>query len=608
MGHSTFASIFQATAARAPDAVAVRTRHDEVRWTWGEYNRRVRALAAGFSRLGVQRGETVALMLTNRPEFHVADAAAMHLGAVPWSIYNSYPTEQIAHLLADADTNVVVTEQAMLATVQKAAAAAMVEHVVVVDGEACDGAIALADVATAGDPSFDFEAQWRAVQPQDLLTVIYTSGTTGPPKGVQLTHASVLAAIEAFIDVWRLPDEGRFVSWLPMAHIAERLVTQYAPMVLGSAVTTCPDGREIAAYLPDVRPSYFFSVPRIWEKLKARLDAELAAEPDPERRRFVEEALNVGRRRVRALQAAGAVPASLQAEYERADQEVLAGLRHRLGLDRAALGVTGAAPCPYEVIEFFHAIGIHLAEVYGLSEASGVGTHNRVGHERIGTVGPPMAGVELALADDGEVLMRGAAIMAGYRNRPDATTEAIDADGWLHTGDVGSVDREGFLRIVDRKKELIINAAGKNMSPANIEAALKASSELIDQAVAIGDRRPYNVALITLEPIAARLFARDRGITAASTAELAGEAAVIEELARAVSRANDRLARVEQIKRFRLIADEWEPGGDELTPTHKLKRRQIVAKYAEQIEAIYATEDDAAHRVGGEAVYADEST
>jgi long-subunit acyl-CoA synthetase (AMP-forming) len=590
LGHCTFASIFQSTAGRVPNAVALRTRHDEVRWTWGEYNSRVRALAAGFSGLGVERGATVALMMTNRPEFHVADAAAMHLGAVPWSIYNSYPTEQIAHLLGDAGTNVVVTEQAMLPTLRKAAAAAKVEHVVVVDGEACDGVISLADVAAAADPWFDFAARWGAVQPQDLLTIIYTSGTTGPPKGVQLTHANVMAAIEAFIDVWRLPDEGRFVSWLPMAHIAERLVTQYAPMVLGSMVTTCPDGREIAAYLPEVRPSYFFSVPRIWEKLKARLDAELAGEPDPERRRSVERALDVGRRRVRALQAGGTVPGALEAEFERADQAVLGGLRHHLGLDRAVLGVTGAAPCPYEVIEFFHAIGIHLAEVYGLSEASGVGTHNRVGQERIGTVGPPMAGVELRLADDGEVLIRGAAIMAGYRNRPDATAEAIDGDGWLHTGDVGSVDEEGFLRIVDRKKELIINAAGKNMSPANIEAALKTSSELIDQAVAIGDRRPYNVALITLEPMAVRQFAHDRGISATSAADLAWEAAVIEEVARGVKRANERLARVEQIKRFRVIADEWEPGSDELTPTHKLKRRQIVAKYADQIEAIYTSE------------------
>jgi long-subunit acyl-CoA synthetase (AMP-forming) len=274
-------------------------------------------------------------------------------------------------------------------------------------------------------------------------------------------------------------------------------------------------------------------------------------------------------------------------EYGRAEREVLADLRSRIGLDHVRLGVTGAAPCPYEVIEFFHAIGIHLCEVYGLSEATGAGTHNRIGHEKIGTVGQPMPGMELRLAPDGEVLLRGAVITPGYRNRPEATAETIDGDGWLHTGDVGRLDGDGFLTIVDRKKELIINAAGKNMSPVNIEAALETASELIDQAVAIGDRRPYNTALITLEPGAARQFARRHGLRSDSTAALAREPAVLEEVARGVERANARLARVEQIKRFAVIEAEWEPGGDELTPTQKLRRRQIAEKYARRIEAMY---------------------
>jgi long-chain acyl-CoA synthetase len=585
--HSNFASIFQATAARKGEAVALRTRNDEVRLTWAEYSCSVCELAAGLAALGVERGSTVALMMTNRPEFHVVDTAVFHLGGVPWSIYNTYPAEQIAYLLSDADTNVVVTERATLASVREAAAAGGVDHVIVVDGEALDGVMSLQDVAGAGDPSFDFDAVWRAAQPQDLLTIIYTSGTTGPPKGVQLTHANVMAAIASFIEVWGLQDEGRFLSWLPMAHIAERLVTHYAPMVLGSIVTTCPNGREIAAYLPEVRPSYFFSVPRIWEKLKSAVDTELAAERDSERRRNVEWALDVGRRRVRALQNGDVEPEGLAEEYGRADEEVLGDLRRRLGLDRASLGVTGAAPCPYEVIEFFHAIGIHLAEVYGLSEATGAGTHNRIGREKIGTVGPPMPGIEVRLAKDGEVLMRGPVIMAGYRNRPEETAEAIDPDGWLHTGDIGQLDGDGFLKIVDRKKELIISSAGKNMSPVNIEAALKTSSELIDQAVAVGDRRPYNIALITLEPAAARQFALNHGLSATSTAALAREEAVIEEVARGVERANRRLARVEQIKQFQVLHVEWEPGGDELTPTQKLKRRNIAEKYAEQIDAIY---------------------
>ena len=583
MPESTLASVFQATAARKGEAVALRSPGDETTMTWAEYAGDVRAIAAGLSGLGAEHGSTVALMLTNRAEFHVVDTAAFHLGAVPWSIYNTYPSEQIAHLLGDAGTNVVVTEQALLPVLRDAATAAGVEHVVVVDGDAPQGVMGLEDLRSAGDAGFDFEAAWSALEPGDLATIIYTSGTTGPPKGVQLTHANVSAAIASFVEVWGLPDEGRFVSWLPMAHIAERLVTHYAPMFLGSIVTTCPVPREIADYLPGVRPSYFFAVPRIWEKLKSRVDTELAAERDPQRRHAIETALAAGRRRIQARQRGEATY-----ELSGADEEVLAGLRLGLGLDRAVLGVTGAAPCSYEVIEFFHAIGVSLAEVYGMSEATGVGTHNRVGHEKIGTVGPPMPGMEIRIADDGEVLMRGPAVMAGYRNRPEETAQAVDPDGWLHSGDIGAVDADGFLTIVDRKKELIINSAGKNMSPVNIEAALKTSTPLIDQAVAVGDRKPYNVALITLEPGAARQFAHDRGIRSESTAALAEEPAIIEEVARGVALANERLARVEQIKRFKVIAAEWEPGGDELTPTQKLRRRPIAEKYAGDIEALYS--------------------
>jgi long-subunit acyl-CoA synthetase (AMP-forming) len=580
--------VFQDTAARSGDAVAIRSRHDEVRVTWAEYRDGVRDVAAGLAALGVERGTTVALMMSNRAEFHLADTAAFHLGGVPWSIYNTYPAEQITHLLRDAAARVAITEQALLPTLREAAAAAGVEHVVVVDGDAPDGVMPWDELRSGGDAAFDFDAAWRAVEPADLATIIYTSGTTGPPKGVELTHANVAAAIASFVEMWGLPDAGNFVSWLPMAHIAERLVTHYAPMFLGSTITTCAVPREIASYLPEVRPSYFFAVPRIWEKLKSAVDTELAAERDPDARRAVEDALDVGRRRVQALQSGQGVPAGLAAEYARADERVLAGLRRRLGLDRAVLGVTGAAPCPFEVIEFFHAIGIHLAEVYGMSEASGAGTHNPVGRERIGTVGPPMPGVEVRLAADGEVLLRGSVIMAGYRNRPEETAQAVDSEGWLQSGDIGTIDEDGFLTIIDRKKELIINSAGKNMSPVNIEAALKTSTTLIDQAIAIGDRRPYNVALITLEPAAALQFARDHGISSTSTRALAREPVILDEVARGVARANERLARVEQIKSFKVLPAEWEPGGDELTPTQKLRRRPIAEKYSAEIDALYA--------------------
>ncbi len=429
----------------------------------------------------------------------------------------------------------------------------------------------------AGSPDFDFESAWRAVGADDLLTLIYTSGTTGPPKGVQLTHENLLSAVRGFDDVIAFPDEGRVISWLPMAHIAERACSHYLPMVLGFATTCCQDPRQVVAYLPEVRPTWFFAVPRIWEKLKAAIEAGVAAEQDEERKKATQWALDVGLRKVRADQAGEELSEELKAEHAKADELVLSKIRGRLGLDEVESVNVGAAPTPREVIEFFHAIGVPLAELWGMSETCGYGTCNPPDRIKIGTVGPVSPGAEIKLADDGEVLMRGPMIMAGYRNQEEQTREAIDEAGWLHTGDVGEFDEDGYLKIVDRKKELIINAAGKNMSPANIEAKVKASSPLIGQAVAIGDMRPYNVALITLDPDVAPAFIQQNG-----------EDAVQPEIERGIAAANEQLARVEQIKRFKLLPVEWEPGGEELTPTMKLKRKPISAKYATEIEELYS--------------------
>jgi long-subunit acyl-CoA synthetase (AMP-forming) len=293
-------------------------------------------------------------------------------------------------------------------------------------------------------------------------------------------------------------------------------------------------------------------------------------------------------KKVRAEQAAGLVPPELALEYSKADEEVLSDLRARIGLDQVESVNVGAAPTPRQVIEFFHAIGIELAELWGMSETSGAGTTNRPGEVRIGTVGPAAPGIELKLADDGEVLVRGGVVMPGYRIDPEKTAETIDEEGWIHTGDVGELDDDGFLTIIDRKKEIIINSAGKNMSPANIEAKLKTASPLIGQVCAVGDDRPYNIALIVLDPDAAPVFAAQEGIEDTSLDSLANEPAILEEVAAAVERGNAELARVEQIKRFKLLPAEWQPGGDELTPTMKLKRRPIERKYAAEIEEMYA--------------------
>ena len=584
---STVCGAFQVTAAEFADRVALRTKGDEMSMTWAEYAAKVREVAAGLQALGLKRGDTIALMLDNRPEFHWVDAAAMHLGATPFSVYNTYSAEQIEYLVADAQNAMFVTEQAYLDTVTKVKeAGGSVEHVVSVDGG--DGATALADVVAQGDTGFDFDAAWRAVGPDDVLTLIYTSGTTGPPKGVQLTHSNVLAAGRAFDQTLKFPDGARVVSYLPMAHIAERSCTHYLPMELGFSTTCCPDPRQVVAYLPDVRPNWFFSVPRIYEKLKAAIEAGIAHEQDPQRKQAAEQAIATGLRKVRAEQAGDPVPDDLAREYAEADAAVLSKLRERLGLDQLEALNVGAAPTPREVIEFFHALGLPLAELWGMSETCGAGCRNRPGHIKIGTVGQPAPGTDMKLDSDGEVLIKAGYVMAAYRNLPDRTAETFTDDGYLRTGDIGEFDEDGFLRIVDRKKELIINAAGKNMSPANIEAKLKTSSQLIGQAVCIGDGRSYNVALITLDPDVAPYFAQQNGIEDASLDALARSEAVRDAVAAGVDRANEQLARVEQIKRFTILPADWAPGGDELTPTMKLKRKPIAAKYGDEIEALYA--------------------
>ncbi|HET8820305.1 MAG TPA: long-chain fatty acid--CoA ligase [Thermoleophilaceae bacterium] len=551
---STVAEAFQATAQAHPDRVALRTKGDEFSITWAEYAEKVRQTAAGLAGLGLERGQTMAVMLTNRPEFHWFDAAALHLGATPFSLYNTYTSEQIQYQVEDAGAKILVTEEALA---DRAEGVKGVDHVVIVERD---------DLAEA---DLDFDAAWRAVQPDDLLTLIYTSGTTGPPKGVQLTHANLVAGINGFDQVIEFPNEGRVVSWLPMAHIAERACSHYLPMFVGFSTTCCPDPRQVVAYLPEVRPSWFFAVPRIWEKLKAAIEAGIEAEQDAAKKQATQWALDLGLRKVRGEDVS-------EDEHAKADELVLSKIRARLGLDQVESVNVGAAPTPREVIEFFHAIGIPLAELWGMSETSGYGTCNPPEKIKIGTVGPPSPGAEIKLADDGEVLVRGEFIMTGYRNQPEKTAEAVDEDGWLHTGDIGEFDEDGYLRLVDRKKELIINAAGKNMSPANIEAKLKASSPVIGQAIAIGDGRPYNVALITLDPDVAPAFEQQQG-----------RDALLAEVERGVEAANEQLARVEQIKKFKLLDEEWQPGGDELTPTMKLKRKPINEKYEDEIEALY---------------------
>jgi len=583
---STFIQAFHGVAAGVPDREAIRDFEGTASYTWGQVRERADAIAGGLAKLGVGRGDTVALMLSNRPEFNLTDLGVMTTGAAPFSIYQTLPPEAIEYVVGDAGARVAIIERAFYESFMKARQNLdQLEHVIVIDGEGEDGTLTLAEVE-GSNPGFDVEASVAAMQAEDLITLIYTSGTTGPPKGVQLSHANLMASAELFDQVIQIPDGARVISWLPTAHIAERAANYYLPLAFGGTITTLGNPRNIIQALPQVKPHFFFAVPRIWEKMKAGIETQLEGLPD-EQRELAQKAIAAGVQKVRLEQAGQPVPKELAEVCARADEELFSKLRGLLGLEGAASINTGAAPTPVAVLEFFHAIGLELSEIWGMSETTGAGTSNPRGKVRLGTVGPPAPGVEIKLDHDGEILIRGDIIMQGYRNLPEKTRETFTDDGFLRTGDIGQFDEEGYLKIIDRKKEIIINAAGKNMSPSNIESKLKGASPFIGQACAIGDARSYNTALLVLDADYVPNWAKQHDASDDSLAALAENEDVIAQVQAGVDRANEQLARVEQIKKFHIVKGDWLPGADELTPTMKLKRKPIAEKYAREIEGMY---------------------
>jgi long-chain acyl-CoA synthetase len=577
----------------------------EGRWhhlSWAQYRQRVAEVAMGLARLGVGRGDFVALMLRNRPEHVIADLAAVHLGATAVSLYNTLAPEQVGYIAGHCGAKVAVVEDrafmerwekvrtdlpALRRVVLLADADAFAGHdrVLSWDDLVGQGRQALAEAPEA------FDAAWRRVEPDDPATLIYTSGTTGPPKGVVITHRNALWT-SASVERWSGDDEqaggARYLSYLPLAHSFERLSGHYNALYGAYHVHFCPEVPQVMRYLPEVRPFSFVAVPRLWEKAYAGINAALAAEPDPRRRRLALRAVEAGRRAVRLRLDGRPLPPGLRLRLALLDRLVLARIRRRIGLDACRLAVSGAAPIAPEVLEFFLALGLNMVEGYGLTENTAGAFATPPERPRPGTVGPPLPGVEVRLADDGEVLLRGGNVTAGYYKDPERTAEAFDPDGWLHTGDVGQLDGEGFLRIVDRKRELIVTAGGKNVSPANLENLLK-RHPLVGQACVVGDRRPYLAALVVLDPEAAAAWAGRNGLPeGTSPAELSRDRRVLAEVQRAVDDANQHVSQAEGIKRFALLPAEWTVDGDELTPTLKLKRRVVQQKYAAQIDALYA--------------------
>jgi len=594
----TLCDLLAEHAAGHGDAPAMSWKRDGAWQTlsWREYRERVAEVAMGLAGLGVGKGDFVAIMATNRPEHVLADQGAVHAGATPTSFYFTLAPEQIQYVAGHCEAKVAVLEDRdMLKRWQDIRDGLPgLQHLVVLDGAqdgdgpgvlGWDELVARGRDALAADRSA-FEDLRGRVGPEDNATLLYTSGTTGPPKGVLLTHHNLLFECTALDRLTGLSPEGSSVSYLPLAHIAERVLSIYGPLTMRTHIWFCPEPTQAVEYVREARPTLFFGVPRVWEKVRAGIQAKLAAEENERKRKIAQRAVETGLEVVRRTQRGERVPVGLRARHAVLERLVLAKIRQAIGLDRCSFASSAASPLAVDVAEFFAALGLPLVEVYGMTETTGVATGNRPGKVKIGTVGPPLAGVEVRLADDGEVLVRGPVNTLGYFRQPEATAELIDSEGWLHTGDVGELDDDGYLKIVDRKKELIITSSGKNLSPANIEGLLK-EHPLIGQVLVYGDDRPYVVALIVLDHELAPGWAARNGLAGDDLAALAAHEQVLAEVQLAVEAANQRLARIEQVKRFEILPVEWTAESEELTPTLKVRRRIVHAKYAERIEALY---------------------
>jgi long-subunit acyl-CoA synthetase (AMP-forming) len=589
----TVCSLFADLARDHGDDVAIKWRDPEgwQQMTWREYRERVKALTVGLLNLGCGPGQFGVIMCRNRPEHVIADHAIVHTGAAGVSLYNTLAPEQVRYIVGHCEATIAFVEDLdFLARFEQVRdQLPKLEHIVLMEGEAA-GTIAWTKLIADGeeaarrDPEA-FDRSWSRITPGDLVSLIYTSGTTGPPKGVMYSHANVAWTLESRDRI--IPFDGmRLISYLPLSHIAERFTSHWGPLTSRSVVYYLPDMAKLVPTMIEVKPQVFVGVPRVWEKFAAAIHAGVTQDTDPARRQAVEGVLAAGGQLFQAEQRGQTLPLELQAKRE-GIAPVQKAIQAKLGLEECAMAITSTAPISMDVHEFFGSIGLPLVEVWGMSELTGPSTVDPPGALRSGTVGVAFPGQELRLAEDGEILVRGGNVMVGYYKEPAKTAELIDAEGWVHTGDIATVDEDGYYTIVDRKKELIITAGGKNISPANLESLLKHHS-LVGQACVIGDRRPYLVALIVLDPETAGAWARAHGIDATSLDTMATDPAMLAEIRKGVDWANQQVSRHEQVKRFKILPVEWTAQSEELTPTLKLKRRIVTEKYAGEIDALYA--------------------
>ncbi|HEX5309742.1 MAG TPA: long-chain fatty acid--CoA ligase [Solirubrobacteraceae bacterium] len=590
-GSRTIADLIARSAAEHPEHPAIRYKQDEA---WHELNYTqladvVEEVALGLIDLGVQPGERVCILANTRPEWSYADMAITATGAVVVPIYQTNSPEECQWVISDSGATAIVCEDseqlAKLAAIREQTPA--LKTVIVIDppqDESPLPAISLEQVRERGRgrPAAELVARQQAVKPEDSFTFIYTSGTTGPPKGCVLSHGNYQAMIDMIKEVGQIEDDEVIYLYLPLAH-AFALLIQLAAFDLGATIAYFGgDTKQIVAELSEVKPTYLPSVPRIFEKIFTLANAALAAQPQEDQDN-AQKAIALGTK-VRDMQVRGeTVPPELIAPFEEADEKLFKNVRAIFG-GSVRHAVTGAAPIAKEILEFFWAAGIPVLEGYGMTESATAATVCTIEDHRFGTVGRPFPGVQIKIADDGEVLIKGPNVFQGYYKNADASFGSVE-DGWLHTGDLGSLDEDGYLSITGRKKDIIITAGGKNITPANLENDLK-QCRWISQAVMLGDKRPYPIVLVTLDEEEIGAFAQQHDLPAdiASLCETEQAKAMVDEQ---VQHANRLYAQVEQVKRFAILPKDLSQETGELTPTLKVKRNVVAEKYAAVIDSLY---------------------
>jgi long-chain acyl-CoA synthetase len=589
---------FRSRVESQPERPALRE-HANGDWKpllWGDYGAVVEETAAGLVTLGVGPGDRVGLLSGNRPEWHIADMAILSVGAVTVPVYPTSSSSQVAYVLHDSGAKVCFVESAeqlakvllhledlpeleLMVALTSSPGLDRDSIMIDLDRLRADGRNELAATPTV------VSDRVARIGADDIATLVYTSGTTGPPKGTVLTHGNLEWTISAVETMVGLSPDDRLLSYLPLSHIAERIVSHVGQIVSGGETWFAQSLSTVPEDLRACRPTIFFAVPRVWQKFHDAILDQIAAKPRPVRA-LIEKYLELGLASVKAGEGGPTLPPKQQRMYRALDRTIGAQLRHKIGLDQVRMVVSAAAPIHPDLLRWFHALGVPIAEVWGQTEDSGPATINPLSAIKIGTVGVALPGLEVVAAADGELMVRGGSVCSGYYGHPVATAELIDADGWMSTGDLGSIDADGYVSITGRKKDLIINAAGKNISPSEIETRL-AMEPLIGQAVVVGDGRKYLVALLTLDPDDAADWADEHGAFA-DINNLINDPKLRAEVEAGVERVNREHAPVEQIKHWRLLPEPFTVEGGELTPTMKVKRAVVIDTNSDSVEEMYA--------------------